>query len=82
MKKRPSLLIYAESIQFYAVHIGLDWAGTGHAIALQEAADYKIEERWLSSDPESVHTWDRSLGGRFEVEKVAVGIELTSPVRR
>ena len=50
---------------FYAAHIGIDWADKSHAIALQEAAEGKIEESWLDSDPESVHTWARSLGERL-----------------
>jgi len=61
----------------YAVYIGIDWADKRHAIALQVAAEGKIEESWLESDPESVHTWARSLGERFEGAKIAVGVELS-----
>ncbi|MGK0185600.1 MAG: hypothetical protein ACI9R3_001378 [Verrucomicrobiales bacterium] len=61
----------------YAAYIGIDWADKRHAIALQAATAGKIEESWLNSDPESAHTWARSLGKRFEGVQFAIGVELS-----
>ena len=61
----------------YAAYIGIDWAKSQHAVALQPAGGGEIDELWLDTAPESVHAWARGLLERFGGAVVAVGVELS-----
>jgi len=60
----------------YAAFVGIDWADSQHAVAIQETGG-GIEELWLRAAPEAVHAWAADLAVRFGGAPVAVGVELS-----
>lgn len=60
----------------YAAYVGIDWADKQHAVAIQKAGG-EIEEVWLKTAPDRVHTWARDLVERFGGAPVAIGVELS-----
>lgn len=63
-------------LEDYSAVIGIDWADKKHDVCEFAPDGSSYQHRVISSKPEAIHEWARSLGERYQGKPVAVACEL------